>query len=158
MNAGLGLLVFILAIVAFAVVNSVEIAVVAVNRLRIRHLAESGSLRARALTALHGEQDRFFAAIVLLQNVFSFAASVSGAFIASEWFGAAGFIVAILVIPYIITQFGEVTPKVLAAHASEGYALAVAVPASALTRVLGPFVRPWVSSQTSFRVSCLGSA
>ena len=140
MNAGLGLVLFTAAILGFAVVNSIEIAVVAANRLRIRHLAEAGSVRAKALLGLHEHQERFFAAIVLLQNVFSFGASVSGAFVANEWFGAAGFFGALVVVPYLITQFGEVTPKVLAAHASEGYALAVGVPASALTRLLSPMV------------------
>ena len=37
--------------------------------------------------------------------------------------------------------FGELIPKVLAARAKEGFALAVALPAEALTQVLGPLVQ-----------------
>ncbi|HXH22604.1 MAG TPA: hemolysin family protein [Dehalococcoidia bacterium] len=140
MDAGLGLIALILAVLAFAVVNSVEIAVVAVNRLRVRHLAETGSLRAKALLDLHEHQERFFAAIVFLQNVFSYGAALAGALVANDSFGALGGLAAFIVVPYVITQFGELTPKVLAAEAPEGFALAIALPASALTRVLGPIV------------------
>jgi CBS domain containing-hemolysin-like protein len=71
---------------------------------------------------LHNHQERFFAAIVFLQNVFSYGAALSGAFVANEAFGALGGIAAFVIIPYIITQFGELTPKVLAAEAPEGFA------------------------------------
>jgi putative hemolysin len=89
---------------------------------------------------LHEHQERFFAAIVFLQNVFSYSAALSGALVANDIFGVLGGVAAFIIIPYVITQFGELTPKVLAAEAPEGFALAVAVPAQTLTRLLSPIV------------------
>jgi putative hemolysin len=141
MNVALGLVVLFASVVGYAIVNSVEIAVVGANRIRVRHLAESGSRSAQALEYLHRHQERFFAAIVLLQNVFVVVASAMGALVANEVAGGAGVAVATVVVATVTTLFGELTPKVLAAHASERYALFVGLPARALTTVLGPVVQ-----------------
>lgn len=136
----LGLIVLILSILGFAAVNSIEIAVVGVNRIRVRHLAEGGSRSARALEALHRGQERFFAAIVLLQNVLSVVAATTGALIAVELAGGAGVVVSTIGVSLGLALLGELTPKVLAAHASERWALFVALPAQALTKLLAPLV------------------
>jgi putative hemolysin len=140
MNVALGLSILVIAVLGFAVVNSIEIAVVGANRIRVRHLAEAGSRSARALESLHREQERFFAAIVMLQNILSVLAATMGALVAVEVAGGVGVAIATVLVAVITTLFGELTPKVLAAHASERYALFVALPARAVTRVLGPVV------------------
>jgi magnesium and cobalt exporter, CNNM family len=141
MNVALGLVVLFVCVVGYAVVNSVEIGVVGANRIRVRHLAESGSRSAQALEYLHLHQERFFAAIVLLQNVFVVLASSMGALVANEVAGSAGVVVATVAVAIVTTLFGELTPKVLAAHASERYALFVGLPARALTTLLGPVLQ-----------------
>jgi putative hemolysin len=141
MNVAIGLVVLLASVAGYAIVNSVEIAVVGANRIRVRHLAESGSRSAQALEYLHGHQERFFAAIVLLQNVFVVLASAMGALVANEVAGGAGVAIATVLVAICTTLFGELTPKVLAAHASERYALFVGLPTRALTTVLGPVVQ-----------------
>ena len=141
MNVALGLAVLAVSIFGYAIVNSIEIAVVGANRIRVRHLAEGGSRSAQALERLHGHQERFFAAIVLLQNVLVVLAAAMGTLIGAEVAGAAGVAVATVLEALALALFGELIPKVLAAHASERFALFVAVPAEALTQVLGPFVQ-----------------
>ena len=141
MNIALGLVVLVASVLGYAVVNSIEIAVVGANRIRVRHLAEGGSRSAQALERLHGHQERFFAAIVLLQNVLVVLAAAMGTLIGAEVAGAAGVAVATVLEALALALFGELIPKVLAAHASERFALFVAVPAEALTQVLGPFVQ-----------------
>ena len=140
MDIFLGLTLLAVAIFLYAVVNSLEIAVVGANRIRMHHLAEGGSKAARALESLHERQERFFAATVLLQNITVVFASSMGALIASDVAGGAGVVVATIVVAIITTLFGELTPKILAAHASDRYALFVALPAQALMTVLGPIV------------------
>jgi putative hemolysin len=54
--------------------------------------------------------------------------------------GWQGFVIAIFVVPFIMAELGELTPKVLASKASDGFALFVALPAQWLTRVLAPLV------------------
>ncbi|HLG11511.1 MAG TPA: hemolysin family protein [Dehalococcoidia bacterium] len=141
MNVALGLALFFTSVFGYAVVNSLEIAVIGANRIRVRHLAEQGSRRAIALQRLLGEQERFFASTVLLQNILVVVAATSASLVAGEVAGAQGIIAAIFITPLITSQFGELIPKVLAAHAREGFALYVALPAEAMTAVLGPIVR-----------------
>jgi putative hemolysin len=140
MDVFVGLTILGAAIVFYAVVNSIEIAVVGANRIRMRHLAESGSKAAQALERLHRRQERFFAAIVLLQNITVVLASSMGALIASDIAGNAGVFFATIIVAILTTLFGELTPKILAAHSGDRYALFVALPAQALTSVLGPIV------------------
>jgi len=142
MNIALGLIVLVVSVLGFAVVNSIEIAVVGVNRIRVRHLAEGGSRAARALEALLQEQERFFAAIVLLQNILSVLAATMGTLVAVEALGGAGSVaLSTIGVALALAIFGEYTPKVFAAHAGERFALFVALPAQGLTRILGPVVQ-----------------
>jgi len=140
-NIALGLAVLAVSILGYAIVNSIEIAVVGANRIRVHHLAEGGSRAARALERLHREQERFFAAIVLLQNILVVLAAAMGTLVGAEVAEAAGVAAATVLVAIGTALFGELIPKVLAARAKEGFALAVALPAEALTQVLGPLVQ-----------------
>jgi putative hemolysin len=141
MNVALGLMVFIVSVLGYAVVNSIEIAVVGANRIRVQHLSEQGSRRAQALLRILREQEQFFASTVLLQNILVVIAATSASLAAAEIGGATGVAVAIIITPLITSQFGELIPKVLAAHAREGFAMFVAVPSQAMTTILGPVVK-----------------
>ena len=139
-NLTLLIVLLVVSVVAYSLVNSIEIAVVAVNRIRIRHLAEGGSKSAQALERLRSNQDRFFAAIVLLQNLTIVLASSIGAVLAVEAAGGYGFLISAIGVTIVIAIFGELAPKVLAARATERYALIVARPVEALTLVMRPVV------------------
>ena len=132
---------FVAGIVGYAIVNSVEIAIVAMSRLRVRHLVEQGSASARAVDRLQQHQDRFFAFIVLLQNLSVVVASTMGGLLAAEIVGGAtGLILGTLVMTLVIALFGEVTPKVLAAHAGDRYPLLVARPIEWIMWAMKPIV------------------
>src|SRR3990170_4817802 len=134
----LGVVLLVVSVLGYALVNSIEIAVVAVNRIRIHHLAEQGSHAAQSLERLRESQDRFFAVIVLIQNLFVVLASSMASIIAVELAGGVGIVIATVVVTLVIALFGEVTPKTLAAQAGERYALLVARPAEWLLRALAP--------------------
>jgi putative hemolysin len=139
-SAPLGLVILAVAIVGFFIVNSIEIAVVGANRIRVHHLAEQGSKAGQALQALQNDQERFFAAIVLLQNIFGGVAASMGSLIAIDLAGYGAVAVAVPLVSVILAEFGELLPKVLAAHSSDRFALFAAIPAQALTRIMSPFV------------------
>ena len=139
-NLTLLIVLLIVSVVAYSLVNSIEIAVVAVNRIRVRHLAEGGSKSAQALERLRSNQDRFFAAIVLLANLFVVLASSIGGVLAVEAAGGYGLLISTVGVTLVIAIFGELAPKVLAARAAERYALIVARPVEALTLVMHPVV------------------
>src|SRR3989304_5117259 len=83
----LAIAVLILSVLAYALVNSIEIAIVAVNRIRVRHLVEEGSAAAKAIQRLQTKQERFFAFIVLLQNLSVVLASAMGSVLAVDTVG-----------------------------------------------------------------------
>src|SRR5580765_7636652 len=112
MNVAIGLIIASFAVAVFAIVNSVEIAIVGVNRTRIRHLAENGSSAARAVDSLQHHQERFFTAIVFVQNVAVVVAAELGALVGDQVAGTTGLIVATVISTFGIALFGELTPKV----------------------------------------------
>jgi CBS domain containing-hemolysin-like protein len=130
----------VVSVIGYAIVNSVEIAVVGASRFRVRHLAEAGSKSAQALERLRARTDRFFAAIVLLQNLFVVIASSMAGLIAIDVAGGWGLIFGTVLITGVIALLGEVTPKVLAARAADTLSLLVARPAELLTIALRPVV------------------
>lgn len=139
-NLTLLIVVLVVSVVGYALVNSIEIAVVAANRIRVRHLAEGGSKSAQALERLRGNQDRFFAAIVLLQNLFVVLASSIGGIVAVDAAGGYGLLISAAGVTIVIALFGELAPKVLAARATDRYALIIARPVELLTFVMRPLV------------------
>lgn len=133
----------IVGLAGYALVNAVEIAVVAVSRIRVRHLVEQGSRAAEALDRLRSNEERFFSLIILLQNVFIVFASIMGGVVSADiapgpaWVRVA---VGTVVTAFVTAELGEATPKVLAARLSERIGLAAAIPMRVLMRALAPLV------------------
>jgi putative hemolysin len=140
LNIPLSVLLFVVSVLGYALVNSIEIAVVAANRIRVRHLAEGGSRRARALERLQSNQHRFFAFIVVFQNLFVVVASSMGSVIAVQAAGGLGLAVAAVIVTVTLALVGEMTPKTLATQITERYALLVARPVEWCMRALAPLV------------------
>lgn len=138
---GWAVVILVVSVAAYALVNSIEIAIVAVNRIRVRHLVEQGSAGARSIMRLQSRQEHFFAFIVLLQNLSVVTASSMGGILAVDAVGGlAGFLVGTVVLTLGLALLGEVTPKVLAAHAGERYPLLVARPIEWLMWPMRPLV------------------
>ncbi|HXF50212.1 MAG TPA: hemolysin family protein [Dehalococcoidia bacterium] len=133
----------LIGLAGYALVNAVEIAVVAVSRIRVRHLVEQGSRAAQALDRLRSDEERFFSLIILLQNVFIVLASIMGGVVSADiapgpaWLRVA---VGTVLTAFVTAELGEATPKVLAARLSERIALAAAIPMRMLMRALAPLV------------------
>lgn len=130
----------IVSVIGYALVNTVEIAVVGASRIRTRHLAEQGRKSAQALERIRARDDRFFAAIVLLQNLFVVIASTMAGLIAVDLAGGWGLIIGTVIAAGGIALFGEVTPKVLAAQSADPIALLAARPVELLVFALRPVV------------------
>src|SRR3990172_4955710 len=95
---------------------------VSLSRLRVRHLSEQGSLAAKAIERIQQRQERFFSFVVLLQSLTVILTSTMGSIIALEAVGGlGGFILGTIVMTLMIALLGEVTPKVLGAHAPERF-------------------------------------
>lgn len=143
-----GLLVLALCLVGIAFFSSSEAAIISVNKIRLRHLAEKGSSRAKALQRLFQRHDRLFATILLLENLLIVAASTITSWLAVRIFAAHGestttaLLLSALLVTGVVVLVGELTPKTFASQNAESYALAVAVPLDWIVALVWPMV--WI--------------
>ncbi|MDI6856971.1 MAG: hemolysin family protein [Dehalococcoidia bacterium] len=140
LNAPIAAVIFAVAVFFYALVNSIEISIVAADRIRLRHLIEGGSAAAGAIERLRARRDLFFAGIVLLQNLFVVVAAAMASALSVDAFGGVGLALGTLATTLLLAVVGEATPKVLAAQATERCALVVARPTELLIDALYPLV------------------
>jgi putative hemolysin len=141
MSPILGLVLLIISVVLFALLNSMEIALVGSSKVRARHMAEQGSVAAKALVAMQGDQDRFFSATVFVQNALVYVSAFASQALANGLSDNLAVIILFTLFGVFLTSFfGELLPKVLAAYFSDRWALLTAIPATFLTKLLTPVV------------------
>ncbi|HEY9844461.1 MAG TPA: hemolysin family protein [Candidatus Obscuribacterales bacterium] len=131
---------------------SSEASILAANRLRIQQLAERGDKRAQAFCELRDNEDKMFATILAVENMFIIFAASFGVSSAENilgpdhriWLGVAS-IATLGLIPFLleflIVLFGEITPKTFAARHSTRTALLVSRPLSWVVKFLYPLIR-----------------
>ncbi len=133
-------LLLALLIVLSAFFSGSETGLVALNRYRLRHQAQSGHRGARLAQNLLDQPDRMFGLILLGNNLINILAASIATVIALRLLGEAGIWVSTLLLTVVILIFAELTPKTLAAL----YPQRVAYPASylltPLLRLLYPVV------------------
>ena len=124
---GLNVALLVVSLLLFTFFTSMEAAVLAVSRVRMKHLAAEGSRAARAIEHIWEREDRFFAFVILGQNLFIILAAALATAIAIDLVGRAswGIAVATVLLTVGAVIFGEMTPKIIAVRAAERYALAV---------------------------------
>jgi Mg2+/Co2+ transporter CorB len=119
-----------------------ETAMMAINRYRLRHAAESGVRGAMRTQALLDQTDKLLGVILLGNNLVNSASATLSAVLAIRLFGDGEMVlfVATLLLTFLILVFSEVTPKVLGAAFPER----VAYPATLLLTPLLKLVYPVV--------------
>src|SRR5687767_2372381 len=105
MSPLLGLILLVLSVVLFALLNSMEIAIVGSSKVRARHLAEQGSAMARALVRMQRDQDRFFSATVFLQNALVYVSAFASQALANGLTDSLAVIIAFTVFGVFVTSF-----------------------------------------------------
>jgi len=103
-----------------------ETAMMAINRLRLRHLVRQGNVAARRTQALLDRTDRLLSVILIGNNLGNTAATSLVAALSIYDLGAQqwGLAVATVVIAFLILVFSEITPKIIGATYPEPIALA----------------------------------
>ena len=119
-----------------------ETAMMAINRYRLRHAAESGVRGAMRTQALLNQTDKLLGVILLGNNLVNSASATLSAVLAIRLFGDGEMVlfVATLLLTFLILVFSEVTPKVLGASFPER----VAYPATLLLTPLLKLAYPVV--------------
>ncbi len=136
----IGLLVVSFLGVAFF--TSAESALIAVNKIRLRFLVEQGNAAARAVDRVLSQHEKFFATILLSQNAFTIFATAIGTALATEALQGSAYaaLLTTVIMTVVVSIFGEITPKTLAATYSERWSLIAARPVGWTMWSCTPFI------------------
>ena len=150
------LLVVLIAVNAYFA--AAEMAIVSVNKNRIRTLAHEGNKKAAALAALIEEPNKFLSAIQVVITLAGFMTSAEAAVSFSDDVGRIlsdvgipygeeiAVIIVTLILSFFTLVFGELFPKRIAMLHADGIAMAVVKPILFVSTIFKPFV--WMLSIT----------
>lgn len=112
----------------------------AINRYRLKHMANNGHRGARLAQRLLNKPDRLIGLILLGNNMVNILAASIATVIAMRQFGDNGIWISTLVMTVVVLIFAEVAPKTLAALHPERVAFPASYVLTALLKVLNPVV------------------
>ena len=113
----------ILLVILSAYFSGSETAMMALNRYRLKHLANEGHGGARRASRLLERPDRLLSVILIGNNLVNFTAASLATLIALELYGESGVAIAPVVCTFGFLIFAEVAPKSIAAAHPEKVAL-----------------------------------
>jgi Mg2+/Co2+ transporter CorB len=124
-NAPTIVLILILLALLFVIAFSAgtEVAMLSVNRFRIRHRASLGERRARLLEKLLAQPDRWLGANLVILALASVAATTAATLLAQRTGQPLALPAMMIVLTVVMIVFCELAPKIFAAVHSEGVAL-----------------------------------
>jgi Mg2+/Co2+ transporter CorB len=140
LSAQLTALVVLLALSAFFSMS--ETAMMASNRFRLRHLAQSGHGGAEKSLALLNQTNKMLGVILLGNNLVNSAAATLVSVIAIELFGEQKWALGAgtLLVTFAILVFSEITPKIIGATYADRLALFLGYLLTPLLRLFYPVV------------------
>ena len=124
-----------------------ETALMAIDRLRVKYLAEKGRAGASKLDQLLERPEGLLSAILIGNNLVNIMASVFATALFLDLFGVHGELMTILILTPLLLIFSEIFPKTLAANYPERLSFLVLNPIRFVMWVLKPLV--WVTSGLS---------
>jgi putative hemolysin len=135
------MVIILIALLGFsAFFSGSETALMALSRLRLRHLAETKPVRARLVERLLEKPERLIGTILLGNNLVNVAMSaIATAFAISLW-GDRGIAYVTGVLTLVILIFAEITPKVYAKYFNEPVSFITAPILNVIMIIFHPFV------------------
>ena len=128
----------LLAVSAFF--SSSETAMMAVNKIRVRNLADAGLSSAQTLMKVLDNQPKMLSAILIGNNIVNISASSLATILVTRAFGDMYVGVGTGILTLLVLIFGEITPKTSATLYSETMALRFAKPLYMIMQVLTPVI------------------
>jgi Mg2+/Co2+ transporter CorB len=134
------ILFILLAILSFFLSAS-ETSVIALSKIRLRHMVIKGIKKAQSIQRLVTKMDKFIAAILIGNNFVNIAMSAIVTAICVPIFGFNwGVVISTFATSFFVLTFCEITPKILATKHTEKIALFAAPIMEALTKILSPII------------------
>ena len=118
-----------------------ETALMALNKLKLKHQSKEGRKGAKIVESIIKRPDSLLGTILLGNNLVNVASSAIATSLAiSLWGSELGLLYATILMTLVLLIFAEVTPKTYASYHSEGVSYMVARPLKLLMALLKPFV------------------
>ena len=119
-----------------------ETSMMALNRHRLKHLANQGSLRARVTQSLLAKTDQLLSVILIGNDLINTIIPVLTTSIALRTFGHNNLVLSVTtgVVAFFIIVFAEIAPKIVGATYPEKVALPASLVLSPLMRMARPVV------------------
>jgi putative hemolysin len=151
MSGELTILIIFFCLLLNAFFSASEMALVSVNRFRIRYLAESGSRRARMVEKTLENPEAFLSTTMVGINLFLVlsATLASDLFSRRLGFGDRGVLLATVIMLPLILVFAEITPKNLSRSRATSMSLLLIYPLRGSYYILYPlaWVISWITSR-----------
>ena len=150
------IIIIIILLFVSAFFSASETALIALSKIRLRHLMNKGIKNAQLIHRLVTNIDKLIATILVGNNFVNIAISaISTALfiylLGPKW----GIIIATIVITTLILIFAEIIPKILAAQYSEKISLSVAQPIQFIIELLNPLTKIF-TKVSNFVIRILG--
>lgn len=129
-------------IVLSAFFSGSETALMALDRMRLKHLVQKKRRGAEKLEALLEQPDRLLGGILVGNNLVNIAASVFATTFFVDLYGQRGELMTILILTPILLIVAEISPKTYAAQFPEKLSFAVLRPIMGVLVVLSPVI--WI--------------
>ena len=120
--------------------SSSETAMMAVNKIRVRNLADAGLSSAQTLMKVLDNHPKMLSAILIGNNIVNISASSLATILVTRAFGDMYVGVGTGILTLLVLIFGEITPKTSATLYSETMALRFAKPIYMIMQVLTPVI------------------
>ena len=143
------LIILVTLLVFSAFFSATETALIAINKVRLRHLLEKKKPGAKRIYGILSRMDKLIATILVGNSLVNTAIATISTTILARYFGeGAGLVYSTLIITVIIVVVGELIPKVFASNHPEGVAFLSRHLISFLIFILTPVtnVLTWISS------------
>jgi putative hemolysin len=135
------LVIFLVCVVLSAFFASSEIAFINLQRIRLKHLQDSGVRRANMVARIMERPERFLSVVLTSISFTETVVVALGSLLFVSWLGeTVGTPVGIVSIAIILLLFVKVIPKTVAAHYPEKLAMSFAPAINVTSKVVSPFV------------------
>lgn len=137
-------IIFLILVALSAFFSSSETALMSVNKIRIRELANEGDKKAIIVDNLLLDHSRLLTTILIGNNLVNVAASSIATSLAIDFFGNRGVGIATGIVTLLVLIFGEITPKSLASKQSLKYSRMVGPVLYWMQLLLAPIITVFV--------------
>lgn len=137
-------LLVVLCLLASAFFSASEMAFIAANRIRLRHLAEQGARVARGYMEAFQQPERLLSTAMMGVTIAHVSASALTTALLLPWFDRKAALWATIILTPIMLVFGEILPKTLTQQRATAVALRTFDPLRAAAWLLAPMV--WIAN------------